>query len=525
MRAFRRGSLSIVIAMTGLIVIALFASPAGATQVALDATTFDRIDSFVRQEMADAEIPGVAVAVVVGDQVAHSAGFGVADGSGRAVTPDTPFVLASVSKAFTATAVLQLVEAGQVDLDAPVQRYLPWFRVADEQASAQITVRQLLHHTAGLSPMVAADEHDDGALDRFVHGLAQTPLVSAPGAEHHYTDAAYNILALIVQSVSGEPYDRYLGAHIFGPLGMTHSHALVEDARADGASEGFYRWFGLTASPTRVPVPRGQVGSAGIYSSANDMANWLIAHLNGGANGAGRVLSPQSMALEHTPAVETDPLHGYAMGWVVRPLWEEVNPASNAETTRFELPALIEHGGRSAVGHTYVGFVPERGWAFVMLMNINDMTVESRYMHVEQGIQAILGGREPEAAQTYEEPLIRYGKQLAMVLIVLELISLVWALGRIRRWRKRELVPRGSLQRSSVLVAPLLLDVLVLYLFFVAAPAALGEPLDLLSPYSPDLAFVLWPALILAGMWGPIRTLVFLFLFLRSRPEPTTTTP
>src|SRR5215204_4632700 len=103
---------------------------------------FAAIERFVRKEMAAQRIPGLALGIVKGDRIAYLRGFGKADESGRAVTPQTPFILGSVSKSFTALAIMQLVEAGKIELDAPVQRYLPWFRVADEEASAQITVRQ-----------------------------------------------------------------------------------------------------------------------------------------------------------------------------------------------------------------------------------------------------------------------------------------------------------------------------------------------------------------------------------------------
>src|SRR5438034_6655924 len=109
------------------------------------------IDAYVSAQVQADHIPGVALGLVHNDQIVHLRGFGSADQSGRAVTPHTPFILASLSKSFTALAIMQLVEAGKVELDAPVQRYLPWFRVADEEASGAITVRHLLHHTSGLS--------------------------------------------------------------------------------------------------------------------------------------------------------------------------------------------------------------------------------------------------------------------------------------------------------------------------------------------------------------------------------------
>src|SRR5512139_4184279 len=111
---------------------------------------FKTIDEYVMARMRSARIPGLALAIVKDDQVVHSKGYGRADPSGRPVTPQTPFMIGSITKPFTALAVMQLMDAGQVDLDAPVQRYIPWFRVADPKASAQVTVRMLINQTSGL---------------------------------------------------------------------------------------------------------------------------------------------------------------------------------------------------------------------------------------------------------------------------------------------------------------------------------------------------------------------------------------
>ena len=119
--------------------------------VAASQESVEVIDAYITDQMNELEIPGVAVGVVQGDQVIHLQGYGRADDSGRVMTPDTPFLIASLSKSITALGVMQLVEDGKLDLDAPVQTYLPWFRVADEDVSSQITVRHLLHQTSGFS--------------------------------------------------------------------------------------------------------------------------------------------------------------------------------------------------------------------------------------------------------------------------------------------------------------------------------------------------------------------------------------
>lgn len=129
------------------------AKPASAEPVS-KTTPRDAIDAYVEQQMRRLNIPGASLAIVEGDQIVRLRGF--AHGSsrtrpgGEAPTPQTPFILGSTVKSITALAVMQLVEAGKVELDAPIQRYLPWFRVADPQASAQMTVRHLLNQTSGL---------------------------------------------------------------------------------------------------------------------------------------------------------------------------------------------------------------------------------------------------------------------------------------------------------------------------------------------------------------------------------------
>ena len=109
------------------------------------------IDSFVERELARSGIPGLALAIVHQDQVIYVRGYGRADPTGRSVTPETLFCLGSVSKSFTALAVMQLIEEGRLELDTPVQQIIPWFRTAAPELSGRITVRHLLNHTSGLS--------------------------------------------------------------------------------------------------------------------------------------------------------------------------------------------------------------------------------------------------------------------------------------------------------------------------------------------------------------------------------------
>ncbi|MGE5603914.1 MAG: serine hydrolase domain-containing protein, partial [Nitrososphaerales archaeon] len=183
----------------------------GRAQARGDETDPRDIDEYIAAQMRSARIPGLAVAIVKGDRIVYLKGYGRADPSGRPVTPQTPFIIGSISKPFTALAVMQLVDDGKVELDAPVQRYIPWFRVADPKASAQITVRMLINQTSGLpqNPTLVTWTWPDSpdAIERHVRLLAHVKLSSPPGQSFAYANANYATLGMIVQAVTGQTYE------------------------------------------------------------------------------------------------------------------------------------------------------------------------------------------------------------------------------------------------------------------------------------------------------------------------------
>jgi CubicO group peptidase (beta-lactamase class C family) len=183
---------------------------------------FDAVDNYISSRMKELGIPGAALVIVQGDQIVHLKAFGVADGSGRLVTPQTPFFTGSTGKSFTALAIMQLVEADKIKLDAPVQTYLPWFRVADPNASAVITVRQLLNQVSGLPHVIgqtqlANADKSDSAIENNVRALARVELGAPPGRRYEYSNANYVTLGMVIQAVTGQSYEKYIREHIFRP--------------------------------------------------------------------------------------------------------------------------------------------------------------------------------------------------------------------------------------------------------------------------------------------------------------------
>ena len=179
-------------------------------------------DSFASSSLAGT--PAFALSIVHGNQVTHVKGFGATGGSNSSVTADTPFVLGSESKSFTALGIMQLKERGALDLNAPVQDYLPWFRVADPTFSRQITIRRLLNQTSGLPPSAPLDTPVTSVESR-VRDLATVKLPAAPGRTLQYSNSNYDILGLVIEAVSGQSYSSYMQQHVFTPLKMTYTYA------------------------------------------------------------------------------------------------------------------------------------------------------------------------------------------------------------------------------------------------------------------------------------------------------------
>ncbi|WP_456503728.1 serine hydrolase domain-containing protein [Arthrobacter sp. UYCu723] len=265
------------------------------------------MDSFLQEQVEALGIPGAAIAVVQDGVRVHVAAFGRADDSGRLMTAQTPVLLASTSKSLTAIAVMQQVEAGRLRLDEPVQTYLPWFTLDDGRSSA-ITVRHLLHQTSGMASKDTAFEASDAqcpeALEEGVRALAESPLAGEPGAAFRYASTNFNILGLLVQTVSGQPFGDYLKQHVFGPLEMAYSHPTRAEARAGKAAAGYSRWFGAWWHQTHVPAPTTGMPSATMYSSAEDLSHELMALLDGGRYGDARILQPGSVEAMFEPRVQ-----------------------------------------------------------------------------------------------------------------------------------------------------------------------------------------------------------------------------
>jgi CubicO group peptidase (beta-lactamase class C family) len=391
----------------------------------VDRPDIERIDAFVSQQMQRHALPGLALALVDGDQVTFMKGYGKADQAGSPITPQTPFILASVSKPLTAAAIMQLVDAGLVELDAPVQRYVPDFRVADTVASSQITVRHLLLHTSGLPGTACDTRRNASTLAEYVAELQTVDLAFPVGARHNYCSGNYNLLGRIIEMVSGQSFGEYLQANVFTRLDMQHSFTSEARAQQAGMAQGYQWFFGLPLATHHRYNPS-QLPSGYIISSVEDMSHFLVSQLNQGQYRDTRLLSAASTAAMQAPGVDRGNAGSYGFGWVISPVGD--------------VPA-VWHDGVNVNFHSLLLMQPDSRRGVVMLMNSFGMVAyESAFKELETGVVRILAGMEPT------EPAQSLGTTYLIIDILLAVLlgAILWPLLRMRTWHHWLLERQGT---------------------------------------------------------------------------------
>ncbi|MEI9992412.1 MAG: serine hydrolase domain-containing protein [Rhizomicrobium sp.] len=312
-------------------------APAGAALTRTDVEAFS--DGLVPLGIAQGNIAGAVVVVVKDGQVLFEKGYGVADTATRApVDPErTLFRPGSISKLFIWTAVMQLADAGKLDLDADVNTYLD-FKIPPAFGKP-VTMRELMTHTAGFEetfrPLLIGNPKSVEALDRVVKE-ALPRRIFAPGEVPAYSNYGATLAGYIVQRVSGEKFEDYVQRHIFAPLGMTHASFVqpLPPVLAADMSKGYT----LASGPATPFEMISMTPAGGLSASGGDIARFMIAHLHDGAYGAGRILSPRMAVKMHGIAFRPFPaLSPMAYGFY----HDDINGHR-----------IVAHGGDTGVFHS-----------------------------------------------------------------------------------------------------------------------------------------------------------------------------
>jgi CubicO group peptidase (beta-lactamase class C family) len=458
------------------------------------AEPYAAIDAYVERRRRSLNIPGVSLAIVEGDRVAHLRGFGRARAGGGPPAPSTPFYIGSLTKSFTALAVMQLVEAGKVALDASIQCYLPWFRVADVHAAAQITVRHLLTQTSGLpglcGELILADfDQSPGAAGRQARALCTEELAHPPGTAWEYCNSNYQLLGLVIEAASGQAYADYVEQHIFTPLGMHHTTASPAVAARNGLATGYQYCFGLPVAAGKLAVPLGALAGGGLISTAADLARYLIAQLNGGRYGDAQLLSRAGMEALQRGAAEVRVmgiLAGlYGMGWFDGKLGP----------TR-----VVWHSGTLPHFGAYLAQLPEHKQGVVMLFNACQHWMNPVLVEFGTEVLALLAGQPPPARRF---GLVPWALRALPLIPLLQAADVLSTLGRLRRWRRRpDQRPACAREWARHALVPLVYNLLLA----LSLKPLLGRRRSYLQLYMPDYALIAWFCGSFALLWGVART-------------------
>ncbi len=467
-----------------------FATPAWAGD-ALEAALMERIDRFVADEVTASAIPGVALAVLHDGRVVHSRGFGH-DGHGNPVSADTPFPIGSLTKSFTALLVRQFIEAGQLDADAPVQRYLPWFKLADAEASSRITVRHLLNQTSGLSradgvaPLLAQTQAGTVALAR---AMGATPLNRPVGERYEYSNLNFVLLGALLEEVSGRRWPQLVRERVLAPLGMHNSH--TDPAQAAGMTALHRYWFGLPLQHDLRALP-GMAPAGNLVASANDMARYLALLLAGGATPNTRLLTPASVAQllapgsppGHARLLSADFNFRYGEGWFV-------GPFGAAADARWHLGSLSSFAA-------WMVLMPETKQAVVLLINANNElpfgNINAALSRLPIGVVNLLRGQPPPSGPSIRRAYLVF--DAVIVVLAAALAALAW-------W---------AAQRQRRAIWPALMLIVAVGLALLPRLAGLSAPM--LWQFAPDL-------LLAAGLFIALLAVPALVHLSRRRKQPT----
>ncbi len=334
--------------------------------------TLDDIASFLNADFArlvgEHGVPGAAIAVLKDGEVIDSAAGVLSTATKVNATPDSVFQIGSITKVWTTTLVMQLVDEGLLDIDAPLRDYLPGFRLADESAAAAITTRQLLHHSGGFEGDVFTDTgRGEDAIEKYVAAITDLPQLFTPGELFSYNNAAFSVLGRLVEVLRGKTWEAALVEYIAGPLGLTHVAPSAYEAILFRAAVGH---MGPGEDGVAVPAPMWALAKSNepagsmLAMQARDLVAFAKMHLDGGvADDGTRVLSEASVAAMQEKQIDLPRLTGMGDAWGLG--WEIILDGDSP---------VIGHDGNTIGQASFLRVVPGSGLIVAMLTNGGDVT-------------------------------------------------------------------------------------------------------------------------------------------------------
>lgn len=371
-RRILRGALSaslLLLALPMFVPDSLLAAEGATAKVAVSdhpevAGNIKVLDAWIQSQMAYRGLPAMSVGVVYDQKLIWAKRFGFADVEKKVpATPATIYRMASVTKTFTATAIMQLRDAGKLSLEDPVAKYLPWFKIKSPFAGAPvITIRHLLTHTSGLPREAAYPYFTDNkypTLDQIKETLPNQEAVYAPETHWKYSNLGLALAGEIVAQVSGEPYEVYMRDHILKPLGMDSSTVLFPVEARDRLAVPYGRRMPDGKREIRPDTDaKGITPAANLSSTVEDLARYLSFHIGDGKVAGKPVLKSSTLREMHRVQwLQDDWKSGWGIGFAI---------------TRAESRTIVGHGGWVPGYRTQISFSPEDKMGVIVLTDADD---------------------------------------------------------------------------------------------------------------------------------------------------------
>ncbi|WP_041075583.1 serine hydrolase [Thermotoga caldifontis] len=331
---------------------------------------FSKLEDFILEKMRQTKMPALSIALIQDGQIVYKRGFGFRVLETYAPADEnTVYGVGSITKSFTALAIVKLAEEGKIDLEKPVEEYLP---IKLRPFGEPVRVKHLLYHASGIPSLGYAEAFIDGAFGLGDGWLpvkdpqdvllfakdAESWAFTKPNERFFYSNSGYVMLGKIVSTVTGMSYEEYVKRYILEPLGMTRSYFSRDEVEKDpNVAAGYV--LDPQGHHVRKPFPYGISSDGGLLSNVMDLSRYLIFYMNGGEFEGKRIVSKRSietMVTGHIPAPwESFGDETYGYGWIVHP--------------NFLGERLIEHSGSVLIYTGFVGYVPERKIAVAVLSN------------------------------------------------------------------------------------------------------------------------------------------------------------
>ncbi len=421
--------------------------------------TLDKIDTYIENVQNKANIPAISIAIIKNDNLVYKKSYS----KDKTITVNSLFYIGSLTKSFTALAIMQLVENGQINLDDSIGKYLPWFKIKEMKSIDKITIKTLLNHTSGFSTYEGLKNFDDWdssdfALEKTIRALKNVSLVSEPSTHFQYSNINYQILGLTIEKVTGLSYNQYISDNIFNKLDMKNSFASLDSIDEKEISQGHRLWFGQPIK-SDFPFSRVMLPAGYIISNVEDMSKYLIAQLNNG----------NYKKIENSSAtIIKDKLH-YAFGWFYH------------TDEEFYLSHLGSNPGYTSAMIMY----PKEKLGLVVLTNTTSYTLGSKDLNnLAGGIISIIQDKEIKKSEIDIISISAYIFFIGLLMIQLFLI--------------RYFVQKSKDISKYKRIFSLIFDVVVFVLFLFVIPGLYDLTFSGFLVFVPDIGYLMLSSLLMA---------------------------